>query len=74
MVARDVVSRSVEQFADDSLTGNSIEFADSEFSDQRAPEHRSLVHGPFLKFARKHLAPMSRDEFGDLWRRAAGKP
>ena len=73
-VARDVVSRIVEQFVDGSFIRNSVDLAEREGSDQRDPKYRSLVQGPFLECMREHLTPITSSEFGLLWGRSIDKP
>ncbi|MES0810485.1 hypothetical protein ABLO27_13460 [Roseibium sp. SCPC15] len=72
--ALDVVTRTVDFYADGDAVRNSIELSEREGPDQRLPEHRSLVHGPFLKIAYEGLISMTQDEFQVLWESARDKP
>lgn len=73
-VARDIVTRLVELLSDGHAVRNSIELTEREGDDQRGPEYRSLVHGPFLAFSRENLNPVSEGEFCLLWDSATDKP
>ena len=70
-----VVTRIVEIFLDGSSLRNSIELAEREGPDLRAPQYRSLVHGDFLDDeTRKWVEEISEAEFNRQWNCAADKP
>tara|TARA_Y100001956_G_scaffold76471_1_gene85652 strand:- start:798 stop:1127 length:330 start_codon:yes stop_codon:yes gene_type:complete len=72
--ATDVVTRTVDLYSDGNAIRNSIELAEREGPDQRAPEFRSLVHGSFLEYSREGLIPITKSEFCSLWDNARDKP
>ncbi|MEM6727828.1 MAG: hypothetical protein AAF618_04950 [Pseudomonadota bacterium] len=71
---RDVVSRRIEEFANGRLLRHSMDSAPLDARDQRDPEYRSLVHGPFLAFAAENLEPISAQVFEDKWSKAEDGP
>jgi len=72
----DVVCRIVAVFPEGHATRNSMELAKREGPDQRAPEHRSLVHGSFLKDpdVKEMLIASTKGEFDKMWNSAMDKP
>ncbi|CTQ55491.1 hypothetical protein LP7551_04034 [Roseibium album] len=72
--ATDVVTRTVDVYPTGHAIRNSVELAGREGIDQRSPEHRSLVHGPFLGSSEEELIPTNDDEFEALWEHTQDKP
>lgn len=72
--ATDVVTRTVDLYADGTASRNSIQLAAREGPDFRPPEYRSLVHGAFLEHSRADLDPITASEFLRLWTTAIDKP
>jgi hypothetical protein len=71
---KDVVTRTIEIFAQGVSIRNSIKLAEREGLDARLPEDRSLVHGAFLEEARPWLEATTATEFERLWDSAGDKP
>ena len=71
----DAVTRRIDEYPDGSLKRFNIK--EDPFPDQRAPEHRSLVHGGFFEMLEEEqeeipalLETVSEAQFEELWRRA----
>lgn len=76
---RDVVTRTVEVFADGRVIRNSIALAARDGLDVRPPEYQSLVYGPFLTVEEDYAgvpadAEISVAEFDEAWNVAIDKP
>ena len=76
---RDVVIRMIELYRDGTTLRNSIALAEREGPDQRPVEHRSLVHGAFLKGPDQQdwangLVIIPEDVFNRHWEKAKDVP
>lgn len=71
----DFVSRTVDLYSDGRAVRNNVKLAEREGSDFRPLEHRSLVHGSFLKYVNEApLLSITEEEFNGLWESAKDKP